>query len=264
MTQPEFIQETLKIFLQVFFTLAIFSFLYKDNPVYRFAEHLFVGVAAGYWIVIQFHTIFLPNFYTPFKDKAVVPILTGNFSDVERVKCLLIIPGILGFMMFFKFYQKTSWLSRWPMAVVIGTYSGLAIIGFSQGDLIAQIQANLLPLLEAESYSNFIEAGTLAHFFRLVWNPILIIGVISSLIYFFFSKEHKGVTGATATLGIWFLMISFGASYGNTVMTRISLFIERADFLLEHPWYSLYSLIAIVAIIALFFIAGPGKSKDYF
>ena len=62
MTDAAFIHESFLVTLQVFFTLAIFSFLYRDNPVYRFAEHLFVGVAAGYWIVIQFHTIFLPNF----------------------------------------------------------------------------------------------------------------------------------------------------------------------------------------------------------
>ncbi len=30
-----------------FLTLAVFSFLYKDNPMYIFAEHLFVGCSAG-------------------------------------------------------------------------------------------------------------------------------------------------------------------------------------------------------------------------
>ena len=261
MTGAEFTKETFIFMLQVFFTLAIFSFLYRDNPVYRFAEHLFVGVAAGYWIVIQFHTIFLPHFWIPFKEKAVLPLFRFDFPSFEFVKFLLIIPGFLGFLMFFKFHKKTSWISRWPMAVVIGTYSGLAIIGFSQGDLIAQIKANFLPLLEKASYSNFMAAPTLDHLFRLVWNPLLIVGVISSLIYFFFSKEHKGAVGATATLGIWFLMISFGASYGNTVMTRISLFLERANFLLEHPWTSLVSIAVIVAVIALYFTAGPGKSR---
>ena len=29
-------------------TLALYSFLYKDNPLFKFAEHVFVGVAAAY------------------------------------------------------------------------------------------------------------------------------------------------------------------------------------------------------------------------
>ena len=34
-----------------FFTLGIFSFLYGDNPVYKIAEAVLVGVSAAYWIV---------------------------------------------------------------------------------------------------------------------------------------------------------------------------------------------------------------------
>ena len=30
--------------IAVFLTLGIFSYLYKDNPFYKIAEHLFVGV----------------------------------------------------------------------------------------------------------------------------------------------------------------------------------------------------------------------------
>jgi hypothetical protein len=53
----------------------------------------------------------------------------------------------------------------------------------------------------------------------------------SWLVYFFFSKEHKGVFGGTAKVGIFFLMVTFGASFGYTVMSRMSLLIGRIDFL---------------------------------
>ena len=62
---------------------------------------------------------------------------------------------------------------------------------------------------------------------------IVVIGVISTLIYFYFSKEHKGVLGATAKVGIWFIMIAFGAHFGYTVMGRVSLLIGRVQFLIE-------------------------------
>jgi len=56
---------------------------------------------------------------------------------------------------------------------------------------------------------------------------LIFVGVISALIYFFFSKAHTGLFGGVARFGIWILMIGFGASFGFTVMARISLFIQR-------------------------------------
>jgi hypothetical protein len=62
---------------------------------------------------------------------------------------------------------------------------------------------------------------------------IIVIGVVSTLIYFYFSKEHTGVLGVVAKVGIWFIMISFGAHFGYTVMGRVSLLIGRVQFLVE-------------------------------
>ena len=56
---------------------------------------------------------------------------------------------------------------------------------------------------------------------------IIIVGVLASLIYFYFSKEQKGVIGKISKIGIYFLMIKFGASFGFTVMGRITLLIGR-------------------------------------
>ncbi|UCF78109.1 MAG: hypothetical protein JSW03_08345 [Candidatus Eiseniibacteriota bacterium] len=184
-------------------TIAIFSFLYRDNPVYKFAEHIFVGIAAGYIVAIEFQNVFLPNLWRP--------LLAGDYK--------LVIPFLLGVLMFSRFTVRFNWLSRWAIGLMVGTFSGLAIIGFAQGDLVAQIQANMLPL----------KAGSLIDTFT---NWVIVVGVLATLVYFFFSKEHKGALGATAKLGIWFLMVSFGASYGFTVMARISLLVGRLLFLL--------------------------------
>jgi len=219
-----------KLILQIFFTLAVFSFLYRDSPIYRFAEHTFVGVATGYAVVVQFHTVFLPNLVRPLRDEGIQGLLHGK---VHTAALLLVVPGLLGFMIFFKFYEKYAWIARWPMAVVIGYYSGAAIIGSAQGDLIPQVQANLIPLVRAGAWGRFAAAPGLFTALDILYNPILIVGTLCCLIYFFFSKEHKGATGGAATVGIWFLMVSFGASYGSTVMTRVSLFLERAYFLLK-------------------------------
>jgi hypothetical protein len=110
----------------------------------------------------------------------------------------------------------------------------------------------MLPLFKENSLSDFRADPSLAGFFQIIWNPILIVGVLSSLVYFFFSKPHTGMTGRVATVGIWFLMMSFGASYGATVMTRISLFLERANFtIVEHPTPTWVMLLLVVVLLAI-------------
>ena len=62
---------------------------------------------------------------------------------------------------------------------------------------------------------------------------LVFVGVLSVLAYFFFSLEHKGALGRTAKVGVWYLMITFGASFGFTVMGRIALLAARFEFLFD-------------------------------
>ena len=62
---------------------------------------------------------------------------------------------------------------------------------------------------------------------------IIVIGVLTTIVYFFFSIEHEGLVGQTAKVGIWFLMITFGAAFGYTVMGRIALLAIRMEFLMN-------------------------------
>lgn len=198
------LSETIGIWLGAALTLCIFSFLYRDNPFYKFAEHLFVGISAGYWATLEWYNVFLPNLWRPLTQEG---------------KLLFLVPFVFGILLFSRFTKNFGWLSRWSMALIIGIYAGIAIVGYGSGDLILQIHANLLPLVTDSWLTSFN-------------NILLTVGVITGLIYFFFSKEHKGALGGAAKVGIWFLMISFGASFGYTVMSRMSLLIGRIYFLL--------------------------------
>ena len=60
---------------------------------------------------------------------------------------------------------------------------------------------------------------------------LLLAGILACLTYFFFSVEHKGGVGKIARVGIWYLMITFGAAFGFTVMGRIALLAARLEFL---------------------------------
>lgn len=187
-------------------TLSTFSFLYKDNPFYKFAEHLVVGVSAGYFTMILLVTSLWP--------KLVDSIAAGQY--------FYIIPGILGLMMFFRFSKTKSWLARYPIAIYIGVGAALEMILQLQARVIEQLNATIQM---AESLQNGASVGDIIN------NLIIIVGVVCGLAYFYFSKEHKGVFGGAATMGIWVLMVGFGASFGYTVMARISLLIDRVQFL---------------------------------
>jgi hypothetical protein len=131
-----------------------------------------------------------------------------------------LIPGLLGLLLFTRLARPVDWMSRWSLAVIIGVYAGLKTTGFAQGDLVAQAQASLQPLW--------------GHDFWTSVNAILFtIGLLTSLLFFFYSREHKGTLGIVARTGIVFLMVSFGAGYGYTVMSRLSLLIGRFQFLLN-------------------------------
>ncbi len=208
-------------------TLMIFSFLYKDNPFYKFAEHLFVGVSAAYWMVVAFWTTLIPNMLG-----SIVPASQAWFTANPEEAAMLvandpnwmrILPLILGFMMLTRLIPNWAWMSRWPMAFIIGFSAGTNLIRYLQSDFIAQIKATLIPLIVFADGA-FSLSGTIT-------NITIVFGVLSALVYFFFSKEHKGWFGATARGGIWVLMVAFGAAFGYTVMARISLLIGRMEFL---------------------------------
>ena len=194
------------VWIAALLTLFIFSFLYKDNPVYKFSEHLFVGISAGYYVVLQYWSVIYPN--------CIVPVSQGT-------NYFMIIPGILGLFLFSRFVPSVSWLSRWSLAVIIGAFAGIKTTGHAQADLVTQVQATLLPIWGTASVGESIN------------NILFIVGLIATLVFFFFSTEHKGPIKSTARLGIWFLMVSFGAAYGFTVMARVSLLIGRFQFLLD-------------------------------
>jgi len=237
---------TLGIWIQVFLTLAVFSFLYKDNPFYKFAEHLFVGVATGYWVVLQIRNVLLPNLFEP---------LFLHFADP-----FLLIPLFLGLVLFTRLIDRYSYLSRWGMAAVVGIFAGLAIFGFGGGDLIIQIRSNIMPFLDKVALQAFDSHPGFITFLNVLSNPIFILGTISVLFYFFFSKEHTGALGIVSKVGIYLLMISFGASYGNTVMARISLFIDRAQFGIQN-WKPTV-IIGVLMIIAFVILAIRGKDDS--
>ena len=196
----------------VLLTLSIFSYLYGDNPFYKAAEHIFVGVSAGYIFTITFWDTIWPNLF----GRLIPSYVQAGFEfDISYL-----FPLFLGIFMLFRLSKKYDWLSRISIAYIVGMMAGLKFYVFLNSNLLTQIKSSTVNL-----------SGS---YFSIVNEVIILIGVISGLVYFFFSKEHTGVVGKVSRVGVYFLMIKFGASFGFAVMGRISLLIGRFEELIDY------------------------------
>ena len=208
----EFNFDIIGAWMVVFMTLSIFSYLYGDNIFYKSAEHIFVGVSAGYIFAITFWDQIYPNLLG-----RLFPVYVDAGYEFE---IFYIIPFILGIFMILRLVPNFSWLARISIAYIVGMAAGLKFYVFINSNILTQIKSSSI---------NFNGS-----YLDIINQVIVLIGVLSGLVYFFFSKEHKGTIGKISKLGVYFLMIKFGASFGFAVMGRISLLIGRFEELIAY------------------------------
>ena len=227
--------------LAAFLTLSILSFLYKDNPFYKFAEHLFVGVSAAYWMSQGFWSTIVGN---------LIPRLSQGLSSYFQRPYIpgdwnffFWLPVILGLLLLMRLSPRGGWISRWSLAFIVGTTAGLNFIRYLRSDFIRQVSSSFVPLLAdwngVGDFFSHLSLSVTGQLVAMTANWVIFIGVLCGLVYFFFSKEHSGVFGRASRVGIWVLMVTFGASFGYTVMGRISLLVGRLTFLFQ-DWLGLH------------------------
>ena len=276
--------EIISAWIYVLLTLCIFSFLYKDNPFYKAAEHLFVGVSAGYVAVLSFWQQVQPNLFgrlwpsrvdvdngsilqsiwyaiyeifnfitTGFGvlDRSIFP--EGGIKGFEEIRIIYIIPFILGIFMLLRLVPKLGWLARWAIAYIVGMAAGLRFYAFLNSNVLSQIKASAIDFTS--------DWGTIIN------GLIVFIGTLTGLIYFFYSTEHKGVVGRLSRIGIYFLMIKFGAAFGFAVMGRISLLIGQFNYLTdystkEYNYATPIILILIMICLAIWSFMGKDERKN--
>jgi len=259
--------------IAAFLTLAILSYLYKDNPFYKVAEHLFVGISTGYWTSMFFWTQIQPNLFgrlwpaTEYNSDLLwykFYNLLGIFSSVfpdgginkgHHMELLYLLPFALGIMMLLSVSSKLSWMARWGIAYTVGMAAGLRAYGFLNSNVLGQIRGSAFQIFNSD-----------LPFFALVGestfnNFIILVGTITGLMYFYFSREHTGTFGRLSKLGIYFLMISFGASFGFAVMGRISLLIGRFVDLITYSG-SAYNHATLWLLLAMILLLGYSAFAD--
>ncbi len=237
--------ELLKLWLGMACTLGLFSILYRENKVYRFFEHFFLGISMGYLIVNAYTDTILPKFWEPFHDKG---------------QWWLIFSIIIGLFYYFIFSQKFAWLARLVIAFFLGVTSGRGFKAYVN-DYWPQIPTSFKPLFPHEAIVR-ADGTKIAALARedAVNNLIFMVILVCVMSYFFFSFEQKHpVLKNSAKAGRWLLMFAFGAIFGSTIMGRLALLIDRITFLLKdfgggalspsHPEYGAWIMFGIMAVL---------------
>ncbi len=200
--------------LSIFLTMCIFSYLYADNPIYKLAEHLFLGVSIGISVIEIYFGVFKPN---------VIDKLAGG--DLWPLVAVALVA-----MLFAKMNRQTAWMARIPIAFVVAAYAGVKLTGEANANLMTQVAQTMPDLQQIWTDHGIWDwsadgAGVFSALF-------LVIGLVACLLHFYFSAPHNRVMKGVSRFGVLVLMLSFGASFGYTVMGRISLCIGRVQEML--------------------------------
>jgi hypothetical protein len=223
--------DTFGLWIGAALTVWLFSFAFKDNALYKLAEHLFVAIAGAYSFTIAFDGIIRTG---------INPIQQG---DVTRI-----VPLILGCFFFAKYFGKYSWIARFGPAFAIGVGLGISVTTAPEGFVLAQVKSTMLPLWTADP----ITALT---------NILVVLIVLGGLTYFMFTfvpgiRGPKKKTPATLLydvfmkIGIYGMMIGFGTLFASTIVSRVAYLIGRLTDLIASPEAAMVATILAIAAIA--------------
>ncbi len=216
-------------------TIGLYTILYRENRFYRFFEHLFLGLASG-WALVALWTETLKSLWW---DKLVgASASDGNSAAMGYWVYIMLLPiGAMGYMVFSK---KHNWMSRIPIGIILGLYSGQQFNAWTNR-YIPQMAGTMKSIIPTAGFfkpdPNALNPalgpvkGDL-YGSEALNNLIFILTVLCVLSYFLFSFDVKNKMVKSASLmGRWLLMIGFGAIFGTTVMMRFSLLIDRMFFI---------------------------------
>lgn len=211
-------------FTSFLLTLMIFSYFFGDNPLFRLATYIFVGVTAGYVAVLIVYQVLLP--------RLVWPLLHGSMP--ERV--LVILPLLLSILLLTKLSPKFAQLGSIPMAYLVGASAAVIISGAVTGTIVTQSRA-AINMFDMQSST----AQASGPVFQIITASVLLVGTVSSLAYFHFSAKPKANGPAQRTklmenlakIGQVFIAITLGALFAGVYATAITALIERLDFILQ-------------------------------
>jgi len=213
--------------LGLLLTVMVLSYLIGDNFFFRLAVHLFIGVTAGYLVVLIVNRILVPMLATP--------LLQGNWSE----RLWLLIPLVLIGLLILGQWRRFSAFGRLPLAFLAGLTAATVIGGAVFGTLIPQSRA----IIEGFNQVSWVAAPEQSGS-RILDAVVMLIGTVGTLSYFHFGKKIKPQTEAEKTerpyalqmmskVGEVFIGISLGAVFAGIFSTALVALIERIGFVFQ-------------------------------
>ena len=202
--------EAISAFIGLILTLIVFSYLIGDNPLFRLAIYLFIGVASGYAAAVVWHSVLLPRLF--------LPILSADPNQILPV----IVPLGLSVSLLAKLSPRISWLGSFAMAMLVGVGAATALSGAVIGTLIPQSRAAM-------------DAFYLADAARFIQAIFMLVGTALTLAYFQFSAtraadgtvRRNAILGLLAGAGRVFIAITLGVLFAGVYMAALTAMIER-------------------------------------
>jgi len=212
-------------------TLMVLSYLIGDNPAFRVAVYIFIGVSAGYTAIIAWHQVLYP--------RLIIPLLSGNLAG----SLLTIIPLVLGLLLLLKLSPRTARLGTPSMAFLVGVGAAVAIGGAVMGTLFPQTSATFsLPSFTtmkpelAQLFNSTVPKTNLDKFFEDI---VVIVGTVTTLVYFHFGAKptargpQRGkLVDGLSWVGQIFIAITFGVLFAGVFMAALTALIERLNFII--------------------------------
>jgi len=196
----------LGLWISAFYILSVYSYLFKYNRFFKFAEHTLIGAAAGHYLTM-----------------GVTNIRSLGIANIMAGKVFYVVPLILGILLFARFSEKYSWLMRYGLAVMIGVSIAIRVRALVITTVLTQVQATISAISFADPMS-------------ILNSLVLLVLVISTMLYFLFTERLTPKEGNPLSLigktGRFGIMIALGYYLGQTVMTRLAFVINRLEFLL--------------------------------
>jgi hypothetical protein len=205
-------------------TLGIYSFLIKENPLYRFFEHLFIGIAAGFVPLLTIKTFLIPNIIIPLVYGNVMKFPDGTTAgEYQPLYLFYILPLLFGLLYYTIYIPRFSFGAKLVIGFGLGASAALSLKGFFS-EMLPQLRSSFKPLIVfSDGKLQILES---------INNTLFIFTLLSVMFYFFFSfKQSSSFSRKISASGRYLMMICFGAFFGSTIMARMALLVERLDFL---------------------------------
>ncbi len=222
--------DTIGLLISLTLTLMVLSYILGDNPLFKIAEHIFVGVSVAYVVLVAWHLVLSPAFFQ----------VQGQVNTLQLLTKLP--PALLSLLLVFKVRPTQSSaagaLGSIGLAFLVGVGAAATVAGAVQGTLFPQTAAvagiNLNPANPA-----YADAPSFWLHNAFLSNIVVIIGTVGTLFYFtftyrpqgFLSGFREGFVNFWAGMGRWVILITLGALFANTVSARIALLVSRIQFL---------------------------------